>query len=141
MNSLNFLDVNVWLALSWRRHTHTQRALKWFQNAAAEKFFLCRFTQLAFLRLLTTEKILGEDAHTMKSAWNVLDRIQTDERISFLVEPDGLEREFRRLSNLTSRSPKVWADAYLLAFASAAGLKLVTFDRALKAKGVDVLVL
>ena len=37
--------------------------------------------------------------------------------------------------------PKVWGDAYLLAFAAAAGLKLVTFDRALKTKGVDVLVL
>jgi len=141
MSSLNFLDVNVWLALSWRRHTHTQRALKWFQDAAAEQFFLCRFTELTLLRLLTTDKILGEDAHTMKSAWNVLDQIQADERVSFLPEPDGIEREFRRLSNLSSRSPKVWADAYLLAFASTAGLKLVTFDRALQTKGVDVLVL
>jgi predicted nucleic acid-binding protein len=35
----------------------------------------------------------------------------------------------------------VWADAYLLAFASAAGLKLVTFDRALKSRPAEVLVL
>jgi len=76
----------------------------------------------------------------------MLEQIQLDERVSFLAEPNGLDREFRRRSNLASRSPKVWADAYLLAFAAAGGLKLVTFDRALKTKGpeshkVDVLVL
>jgi predicted nucleic acid-binding protein len=42
---------------------------------------------------------------------------------------------------MASRSPKVWADAYLLAFAAEAGLKFVTFDRALKSRGVEVLVL
>jgi uncharacterized protein len=141
MNTLNFLDVNVWLALSWRRHIHTKLALEWFQNARTEQFFFNRFTQVGLLRLLSNEAILGEDAHTMLSAWAVLDRIQDDERVSYLAEPIGIEQEFRSRSRLTSRSPKVWGDAYLLAFAAAAGLKLVTFDRALKTKGVDVLVL
>jgi hypothetical protein len=71
----------------------------------------------------------------------LLDQIQSEDRIEFLSEPDGLEREFRRLSRLASRSPKVWADAYLLAFAATAGLKLVTFDRALRSRDVEVLVL
>ena len=53
----------------------------------------------------------------------------------------ALEREFRLRSRLASRSPKVWADAYLLAFAATAGVKLITFDRALKTHGADVLVL
>jgi len=35
----------------------------------------------------------------------------------------------------------VWADAYMLAFTAVAGLKLITFDRALKSRGNDVLVL
>lgn len=42
---------------------------------------------------------------------------------------------------LASSPPKVWADAYILGFAAAAGLKVVTFDRALKARGQDVLLL
>jgi hypothetical protein len=42
---------------------------------------------------------------------------------------------------LASRSPKVWAYAYLLAFTSVAGLKFVTFDRALTKNGVDLLAL
>lgn len=141
MNSSNFLDVNVWLALSWRRHMHAERAKEWFESAASQRFYFCRVTHLAALRLLTTRAILGEDMHTMISAWRIMDRIQTDDRVMFLEEPAGLDREFRTRSRLSTRSPKVWADAYLLAFASTAGLKLVTFDRALQNRGAEVLVL
>ena len=77
----------------------------------------------------------------MSEAWSLWDRIWADTRIAFLPEPDDLEKEFRSRSRLSSRSPKFWADAYLLAFAAVAGLKLVTFDRALQARGADVLVL
>lgn len=141
MSSLNFLDSNVWLALCVSRHIHSERARLWFERVANEKFFFCRFTQIAVLRLLTTESVMGSDTETMAGAWKLLDQILADDRIEFLAEPEGLEKEFRSRSRLPSRSPKVWADAYLLAFASTAGLRLVTFDRALKAKGVDVLVL
>jgi toxin-antitoxin system PIN domain toxin len=141
MNTLNFLDANVWLALLWSRHVHSETARLWFEQAGQQQFFFCRFTQLTVLRLLTTEKIMGGDTKTMSEAWGLWDRVWADDRIEFLPEPEGLEREFRSRSRLSSRSPKVWADAYLLAFASVAGLKLVTFDHALKAHGADVLVL
>ncbi len=77
----------------------------------------------------------------MSEAWGLWDQIWADSRIAFLPEPDGLEQEFRTRSRLPSRSPKVWADAYLLAFASVAGLKLVTFDHGLKLRGAEVLLL
>lgn len=77
----------------------------------------------------------------MADAWSLWDQIWADTRMAFLPEPDGLEKELRARSRLASRSPKVWGDAYLLAFTAAAGLKLVTFDRALRSRGVDVLVL
>ena len=141
MNTLNFLDANVWLALLWDRHIHSERARNWLEEASDEQFFFCRFTQLTVLRLLTTEKIMGTDTRSMADAWGVWDRVWADPRISFLPEPEDLEREFRSRSRLASRSPKVWADAYLLAFAAVAGLKLVTFDRALRSHGVNVLVL
>jgi uncharacterized protein len=141
MNTLNFLDANVWLALLWSRHIHAQKARDWFEQASEEQFLFCRFTQLTILRLLTTEKIMGKDTKTMSEAWSLWDRIWADSRIAFLPEPDHLEREFRSRSRLSSRSPKVWADAYLLGFAAAAGVKFVTFDRALKSKGSNVLVL
>jgi predicted nucleic acid-binding protein len=46
MNTLNFLDANVWLALLWGRHIHSERARDWLEKSPEEKFFFCRFTQL-----------------------------------------------------------------------------------------------
>ena len=141
MNTLNFLDANVWLALLWARHVHSEKARLWFEQAGEEQFFFCRFTQITVLRLLTTQQIMGKDTRSMAEAWILWDRVWADNRIAFLAEPNGIEKEFRSHSRLSSPSPKVWADAYLLAFASVAGLKLVTFDRALKSHNADVLVL
>jgi len=141
MNTLNSLDANVWLALMWSRHAHSEKARLWFERAGEEQFLFCRFTQITVLRLLTTDQIMGKDAKTMSEAWSLWDRVWADTRIVFLPEPDDIEKEFRSRSRLSSASPKVWADAYLLAFAAVAGLKFVTFDRALKSHGVDVLVL
>jgi len=141
MNTLNFPDSNVWLALIWGRHAHSEKARSWFVEAGEEQFFFCRFTQLTVLRLLTTESVLGKETKSMSEAWRLWDRVWADPRIAFLPEPDHLEKEFRARSKMSSRSPKVWADAYLLAFAASAGLKFVTFDRALQARGNEVLVL
>jgi hypothetical protein len=141
MNALNFLDANVWLALIWSRHVHSARARSWFEQASEEQFFFCRFTQITVLRLLTTDQIMGKDTKTMSEAWSLWDRVWADTRIAFLPEPDDLEKEFRSRSRLPSRSPKIWADAYLAAFATVAGLTLVTFDRAIQSRSADVLVL
>lgn len=84
---------------------------------------------------------MGAEVKKMAEAWALVDQFYSDERIAFLQEPEGMEKEFRRLTSLSTASPKVWSDSYLLAFAHAAGLKLVTFDRGLRAKGTDLLVL
>jgi toxin-antitoxin system PIN domain toxin len=141
MNTLNFLDANVWMALLWTRHLHSEKARLWFDKVGDEQFFFCRFTQITVLRLLTTEKVMGIDTKTMAEAWRLWDQIWADERVAFLPEPQGLEREFQSRSRLSSRSSKIWADAYLAAFALVAGLELVTFDRALKSLGDFVIVL
>lgn len=141
MNILNFLDANVWLALIWSRHSHSAIARSWLDTVAGEQLVYCRFTQLSVLRLLTTPAVMGSDVRTMKGAWEIWDQIAADERVSFLTEPEGLEPRFRQNSRSASVSPKMWADAYLLAFARAAGVKLVTFDQALGRRGCDVLVI
>src|SRR5271165_2402607 len=94
MNTLNFLDANVWLALLWGRHMHSEKARLWFEQAGQERFFFCRFTQITVLRLLTTEQIMGKDARSMAEAWALWDRVWADSRIAFLAEPDGIERSF-----------------------------------------------
>ena len=77
----------------------------------------------------------------MARAGIVRNQVWADSRIAFVAEPDGFETEFRTRSRLASRSPKVWSDAYLLTFAAVTGVKLVTFDRALRSGGADTLLL
>src|SRR5271169_1373491 len=141
MNTLNFLDANVWLALLWGRHMHSERAREWLESVPEEKLFYCRFTQLTVLRLLSSAAVMGPDVRKMSQAWDLWDKVCADDRVAYLSEPVTLEPEFRRQSKLGTTSPKVWADAYLLAFATVSGLKLVTFDRALPSRSLEVFVL
>lgn len=141
MNTSNFPDANVWLALIWARHQHSEIARAWFNEREEERFLFCRFTQLTVLRLLTTASVMGRDVQTMKGAWALWNNIGSDDRIGFLPEPEDLDLRFRKYSSLATVSPKVWADAYVLAFAHTAGLRLVTFDRALGRGVADGVVL
>jgi len=84
---------------------------------------------------------MGNDVRKMPGALELWDKVCADDRVAYLTEPEAIEPEFRRQSKLSSSSPKVWADSYLLAFATVAGLKLVTFDRALSSRDSEVLVL
>src|SRR6204780_5678769 len=68
MNTLNFLDANVWLALLWSRHIHSERARSWFEQAGQEQFLFGRFTHITVLRLLTSEQIMGVDTKSMAGA-------------------------------------------------------------------------
>jgi uncharacterized protein len=85
--------------------------------------------------------VMGNDLKTTSEAWALWDKVCADDRISLLGEPEAIETEFRRSSALRTSSPKVWADAYLIAFAAVAGLKLVTFDRGLRSLSADVHIL
>ena len=134
MKSFLFPDVNVWLALSHSRHVHHGIALEWFGSEDDAVFCFCRFTQIGLLRMLTNTQIMGDEVLTQKRAWDVYSRWAEDDRIEFHREPEGPEfdRLFRRYSMRAQPSSKLWAHAYLAAFAKAGGLKLATFDRAFK---------
>jgi len=84
---------------------------------------------------------MGNDVRKMPEAWELWDKVCADDRVAYLSEPEAIEPEFRRQTRRSSSSPKGWADSYLLAFATVAGLKLVAFDRALRSRGSEVLVL
>ena len=77
----------------------------------------------------------------MAEAWNRYDSLYRDERIKFFAEPHGIDNSLRLHSSHPSISPKLWADAYLLAFAEQAHGTLVTFDRALAARSQSCLLL
>jgi len=138
-----FPDINVWVALSYDRHVHHRTALQWFEHLAPmARLFFCRLTQLGLLRLLSSTVVMGPDlAKSQQEAWKAYDSWLQDERIGFLEEPAELEARFRALTRSPQASPKDWADSYLLAFASAADLRLVSFDQGLRQKGTNLLLL
>jgi predicted nucleic acid-binding protein len=72
-------------------------------------------------------------------AWRAYHRGLEDDRTLFLDEPSPLEASFRALSQQQRPAPKHWADCYLSALAVAGGLRLVTFDQALGAKSLDLI--
>jgi uncharacterized protein len=137
MTSLAFLDINVWLALSFSRHAHHEVANEWFASLDEDtELVFCRFTQMGFLRLVTTASVMGADVKTQRQAWRLYDDLIRNS-VRFVEEPKTLEDSFRAFAKLNSASPKDWADSYLAAFAEEVGATLVTFDRvlSLRAKG------
>ena len=142
MKSSLFLDVNGWLALSHQRHAHCATAKDWL-HSVDEQIVFCRFTQMGLLRLLTNEQVMGRDALSQAAAWRAYHTWYQDERIEFHREPEQAEFNhlFQTFSTGPRRATKVWADAYLAAFAQAAGLTLVTFDQAFRAASIPVWVL
>lgn len=140
--SFLFPDINVWVALTHTGHVHHDVARDWFNSLESDvRLHFCRFTQLGFLRLLTAEAVMGDDAVNQPEAWAVYDRWMEDDRVAFVDEPQGIDRRFRALTRLKSASPKVWADAYLTAFADASQFTIVTFDRAFRGKAKPLILL
>jgi hypothetical protein len=134
--------VNVWLALSSRDHQHFSQAWTWYTALPGQTMLMfCRFTQLGFLRLLTTQSVMGQGTLTQAKAWEAYDRWLESAGATFVEEPAGLESVFRSLTGVQQASPKEWADSYLAAFSVVAELRLITFDRALAGKAKSALLL
>ena len=123
------LDINVWLSLAFDSHAHHPVGKQWFDGLSDQVCYFCRLTQQGFLRLATNPSVFGKNAVTLPDAWQKFDLFMSDPRVSLAEEPDGLESYWRGYTQRQSFSPKVWNDAFLAAFARAAGLELVTFDK------------
>jgi hypothetical protein len=136
--SLSFPDVNVWLALALEHHVHRPQAKAWWQTNDGPIAFT-RLTQIGLLRLLTTSAAMDGKPLGMDEAWRVHDGLFTDDRVALVPEPADIETPFREYASGRVASPKLWADAWLLAVARSSGGTLVTFDRALAARGARCL--
>jgi uncharacterized protein len=87
---------------------------------------------MSLLRLLCHRTVMGQDACSLDQAWKIYDTMLKDARFRFCPEPAGLERQWRNLTQGNNPSPQLWQDAYLAAFALAAGFSLVTVDKGFK---------
>ncbi|SNT30398.1 toxin-antitoxin system PIN domain toxin [Granulicella rosea] len=142
MNTFLFLDVSVWLALAHEVHPHHRAAVAWGESVdPSSRFYFCRFSQLSLLRLLTNASTMGDDVATQAEAWRIYDLFHANGKTFLADEPKGIEEMLRLRTSKDEVSTKEWADVYLTAFAELAGLRFVTFDKALarKTKGAILL--
>src|SRR5262245_37718652 len=119
---MNYLvDVNVALAMALTGHVHHRIARERLDEPETELILLCRVTQHGLLRLLTNHRIMGGNALTGREAWKVHDSFYEDRRVRFATEPPGIDEPWRRETAGQMTGPNFWTDAYLAAFAEAAG--------------------
>lgn len=135
-------DINVWIALTFRAHPHHPAASEWFDEVPEDSCAFCRMTQQGFLRLASNPRVMGKEALSLEKAWEKYDVYLGDPRVVVVPEPADLETIWRSYTRRRSFSSDVWSDAYLAAFARAASLDLVTFDKGMSQyRGVRVTVL
>lgn len=141
----HLVDVNVFLAASIGSHAHHLTARRWVDGVEPPATLgFCRITEMAYLRLVTQPIADGFRPLTNRTAAAMYLAWCQDERVELIGEPAGLAGLWPRLALRDECAPKLWTDAYLAAFAIAAGCRLVTFDRAFQqfdSEGLDLLLL
>ena len=120
-------------------HVHHLVAETWWNTTDSTIAFM-RFTEIAVLRLLTTRAAMDGKPLSMDEAWQAYERFFADDRVTFISEPADVDAHFRAYTRGCTASPKLWAAAWLLAFAETAGGTVITFDRALTARGAYCLI-
>lgn len=122
-------DVNVWLALLNGQHPNHSAAKAYWNSAAGQRIAFCRITMLGLLRLSTNKVVMGGTPYTTAQAWQAYEAVIDLPEVSFVSEPAGIEVAMQKLTKLPKSGAPDWTDAYLAAFSSLAGLRMVTFDK------------
>jgi hypothetical protein len=136
-------DSNVFIALTLGQHIHHGVARRWFEGLGeGDAAAFCRETQCSFLRLLTLPLGPGYEPVSNDRALALYAQLRRDPAFCLVAEPPGTEALWHRWAAHVQPSPRRWMDAYLAAFASAGGYRLVTLDRAFRQfEPLDLLVL
>jgi uncharacterized protein len=121
-------DVNVWLALTDKRHVHHPAARAYWSEQRAPEMAFCRVTMLALLRLLAHPQVMSGLPFTHAEAWAIYRTYRNLPIVRFLAEGQDLESFFAAFSADPTLPHRHWTDAYLAAFAVSREVRLVTFD-------------
>lgn len=122
-------DVNVWIALLNPQHAHHQHAKHYWEHSAAPSIGLCRITMLGLLRLSTNKAAMGGTPYTTEQAWAAYQGVIDLPEVAFFAEPSGMDAAMRKHCAHPQFRAVDWTDAYLAAFAQAANLRMVSFDK------------
>lgn len=129
----DFLDVNVWLVLSYRSHPFHWVATRYWQSVcdSGTPLWFNRATMVALVRLLTQPRMMGSDVMALHQALATYQSWLDTPQVSFLPESPGFDEALVRLmgSASTPLPSRLLTDLCFAATAEAAGLRMVTFDR------------
>ena len=128
------LDINTWIALTLETHPQHGPARKWYEAEALTRgdLVFCRQTELGFLRLITQAAVMnqcGAAPLSNSEAIEFLDNVYRDPAVSRADEPATARSLWLELATWPQPGPKLWMDAFLVAFAITLGAEMVTFDR------------
>ena len=93
---------------------------------------------MGFLRLLTNSHVMGDDVLDQRQAWGIYERLASDPRVVFALEPPDIERLWKKLTQSRFAATRLWTDAYIAALALLNDFQVVSFDRGFsKIAGLD----
>lgn len=122
----HLLDVNALIALIWSFHVHHAKASAWRKG---KTIALCPLSELGFVRVSTGPAFNA----TMIDARRALADFIQDER------PEFVPADIRALDGRAATTSSRTTDWYLANLATAHGMKLATFDTALKHQSAELI--
>jgi len=138
----DFLDVNVWVALSVSEHPHHAEAMRYWAQDASGNMAFCRTTALGLLRICCQVNAIGGSPLDTADAWSIYQRWLAHPGVKLATEPSGIDDCLAQWLSQGVHVHRTWTDAYLAAFAKSGSLRLVTFDKDFERfTGLDLLLL
>lgn len=128
MTLVDLPDVNVWIALSAPGHVMRPLAEAYWHKEAAPRVAFSAVTMLGLVRVITNAPLFGGHAVAPSDAWGVLQGWLAMEQVTYVHEPEGCRAAVDRIVAEGLVTARTWTDAYLAAFAEAAGARLVSMD-------------
>lgn len=127
------LDANLLIALTHAAHVHHTEAHRWFALQPQRRWASCSLTQLAFVRLTSNPKVVGEiisPAEAMRALATMT------EQAGHEYWPESPEPvQVPTLHSAALVGHRQVTDAYLLGLAAHKGERLATLDRGLLSFG------
>jgi len=124
------VDANVLLPVLIEGHPHQRAAFDWWEQCGDAEAGLCLPIRMALLRLLTNVRVMGSSTLRPGAAWDVVQQLIEDPRVSLLeTVPDNHGALWRANVLRREPTPDLWTDAWLAAMAQAGDVDMVTFDR------------
>ena len=92
--------------------------------------------------MLCNRQVMGSLTFEPDEAWAECEQMLANGTVHFLDEPAGIESNLKLLTKGAKGPRDFWTDAYLVAFAKTAGMRLVSFDAGFaRFKDLDHLIL